>query len=91
MEKRDNLFLIGEVIAIILWIKYAHFIPEDYSWPYFLLLAVLLVPFFYLLYLKRQIYQWSWEAVFYLFLLTFVGIIAFSNSILGINPFKFFN
>ncbi|MBI4124824.1 MAG: hypothetical protein HY466_02695 [Deltaproteobacteria bacterium] len=85
-EKRDNLFLVGGIVGIVLWLKYSHRIPENYSDFSLLLLLALLIPFGYLLYLKRAYYHWSWEAIFYLFFLTLVGIISFSYSILGIEP-----
>ncbi|MDO8527126.1 MAG: VanZ family protein [Deltaproteobacteria bacterium] len=90
-EKRDNLFLATAIVAVVLWIKYAHVISRENFPLYFLLLILLLIPCFYLLRLKRTMYHWSLEACFYLFFLAFVGILAFSNSILGINPFHFFH
>lgn len=86
MEKRDNLFLIAGVAGIVLWLRMASWIPVIYSDLYLLCLLVILIPFAYLLYLKRSIYHWSWETIFYLFFLTFVGIISFAYSILGIEP-----
>lgn len=85
-EKRDNLVLVGCVVAFIFWLKYASLVPHDYSFVYLLGLLFLFLPFFYLIQLKRQIYGWSGEAVFYLLFLTFTGIISFSHSILGLGP-----
>lgn len=88
MEKRDNLFLIAGIVGIVFWFKMASWIPSFYLGLYLLCFFVLLSPFVYLLYLKRQVYHWSWEAVFYLFFLTFVGIISFAYSILGLKPLE---
>ena len=86
MEGRDNLFLIGGILGVVFWLKMSSWIPPFYSFLYFLCLLVLTIPFVYLLYLKRKVYHWSWESLFYLFFLTLVGIISFAYSIMGIEP-----
>ncbi|OGQ05669.1 MAG: hypothetical protein A3F82_04865 [Deltaproteobacteria bacterium RIFCSPLOWO2_12_FULL_44_12] len=90
MEKRDNIYFIINVVAIVAWIKAVVWIPQDYLLFYNLLLVIFLVSLLYLIYLKRRLYEWPWEAIFYLCFLTIVGIISFANSIMGINPFRFF-
>lgn len=88
MEKRDNVLLIAGIVGVVFWLKMASSIPSFYADIYFLCLFVLLIPFVYLLYLKKRVYHWSWEAIFYLFLLTFGGILSFAYSILGLEPLE---
>ena len=75
---------------MILWLICAPFIPQEYALLYLLLLIALWLPFFYLLHLKRQIYQWSREAIFYLFFLIFLGVLSFAHAILGLYPVRLF-
>lgn len=89
-ERGDNFCLVVFSLAMILWLICVPFIPQEYSFLYLLLLVFLWPPFLYLLHLKRQIYQWSREAVFYLFFLIFLGVLAFAHAILGLFPIRLF-
>lgn len=89
LEKRDSFFLAGSLIGLVFWIKMAPKIPPEYFLPYCISSLFLLLPLALLLYWKKQFYQWPLEALFYLFFLTLTGVLAFSYSILGIDPLDF--